>query len=77
MTTDRVGKLLEGLKAKADNAYCDYIAQMRRSECLGFEQKLKEGKFGNKELEAHTRAGELLGKHRAYAAALATLEGRE
>jgi len=54
-------------KEQSDNAYCDFIAQMRKPECLGYEQKLKDGTFGKAELDAHTKAGELLGRHRAFA----------
>ncbi len=57
---------VEILKNKASRAYCDYIDQLRKSECLGWEQKVKSGKFGAAELKAHNRAHELLGKHRAY-----------
>ncbi len=59
------------LKEKSDKAYCDYIDQMRRPECLGYEHKLKNGSFGKAELDAHTHAGELLGRHRAFAEAAA------
>src|SRR6185437_10612136 len=34
-----VEKWKQELRAKADTAYCDYVAQMRRTECLGFEEK--------------------------------------
>jgi hypothetical protein len=63
-----------GLREKANQAYCDYIDQMKRPECLGYEQKLKEGKFGRPELDAHVRAGELLGRHRAFAEVYAEQE---
>jgi hypothetical protein len=62
------------LRGFSNNAYCDYIAQMKRDKCLGLEAKLKSGTFGKAELEAHTRAGELLGRHRAFAEALTKLE---
>ena len=62
-----VERLSAEFKQLADTAYCDYIAQMRRPECLGWEAKIKSGKFGERELNAHTYAGQLLGKHRAYA----------
>jgi hypothetical protein len=57
--------LLERMRAKADNAYCAYIAQMGRDECLGWEIKVERGKFGKPEIEAHCKASELLGRHRA------------
>lgn len=57
--------LLERMRAKADNAYCAYIAQLGRDECLGWEIKVERGKFGKPEIEAHCKASELLGRHRA------------
>ena len=59
-------KIVELLKNKASRAYCDYIDQLRKPECLGWEQKVKSGKFGVTELEAHGRASSLFGKYRAY-----------
>lgn len=67
----RVGGEWTALREARDRAYCDYVDRLRRPECLGYEQKLKEGSFGKAELDAHTRAGELLGRHRAFAEALA------
>ncbi len=46
--------------------YCDYISQMRRDVCLGWERKVQSRKFTAAELEGHTKAGELLGRHRAF-----------
>lgn len=57
------------LSARSDRAYHDYIEQMRKPECLGWEAKVKSGSFGSAELQAHTKAGELLGATRAYAEA--------
>lgn len=57
--------LLERMRARADNAYCAYIGQLRRDECLGWEIKVERGKFGKPEIEAHCKASELLGRHRA------------
>lgn len=56
-----------------DSAYFAYIDQSRKYECLGWEAKLKHGKFGSPELEAHKLAAEWLGKHRAYAHAVSEL----
>ena len=53
----------------SDRAYCDYIGQMRRDVCLGWEHKAKNAKFGEAELKGHTKAGELLGRHKAFAEA--------
>lgn len=57
--------VLERMRARADNAYCDYIGQLRRDECLGWEIKVERGKFGEEELKAHCAAAEKLGRHRA------------
>ena len=54
-------------KELADKAYCDYVKQLNRTECLGVEAKLKNGEFGISELKAHCKASELLGRHRAFA----------
>jgi len=63
MSTDR--ELLERLRARADNAYCDYISHMRCDECLGWEIKVERGKFGEAEMKAHRKAAEALGRHKA------------
>jgi len=57
--------VLERMRARADNAYFDYIGQLRRDECLGWEIKVELGKFGEAELKAHCAAAEKLGRHRA------------
>lgn len=57
--------VLERMRAKADNAYCDYASLMRRDECLGWEIKIEHQKFGEEELKAHCAAAEKLGRHRA------------
>ena len=57
--------VLERMRARADNAYCDYIGQLRRDECLGWEIKVEREKFGEAELKAHCAAAEKLGRHRA------------
>ena len=57
--------VLERMRTRADNAYCDYIGQLRRDECLGWEIKVERGKFGEAEMKAHCVAAEKLGRHRA------------
>ncbi len=52
---------------KADRAYCDCVDLHKRPECLGWKQKVKDGTFGQDELDAHTKAAGLLGEHRAFA----------
>lgn len=71
---DELADVIADLEASSDRAYCDYIEKMRRPECLGWEHKVKVGKFGEDELTGHTRAGELLGRHRALADALIKLK---
>ena len=66
--------VLERMRARADNAYCDYIGQLRRDECLGWEIKVERGKFGEEELKAHCAAAEKLGRHRALHEAANMLE---
>ncbi|MBI2750855.1 MAG: hypothetical protein HYX43_16425 [Burkholderiales bacterium] len=61
----------------SDRAYCNYIEQMRRNECLGWEHKVKHGMFGEAELKAHTLAGRLLGRHHAFAEAANALRGSD
>ena len=57
------------LWARCENAYCDMTAVARRDESLGWEIKVERGEFGRKELDSHTKMGELLGRHRALAEA--------
>ena len=57
---------VERFQSISDNSYCDYIARMSRPECLGWEAKVKAGQFGKRELDAHNRAAEMLGRHQAF-----------
>ena len=66
--------LIDRLRARADNAYCDYISICRRDECLGFEAKVEKGIFRDAELKAHKDAAEKLGRHRALHEAANLLE---
>ena len=59
------------LSEASSEAYLKYSGQARRSECLGWKQKVESGVFGKKELEAHVELGRLLGKHQAFAEAAA------
>ena len=61
----------------SDRAYCNYIEQMRRDACLGWEHKAAHGKFGEAELKGHTLAGEMLGRHKAFAEAANALRGSD
>jgi len=73
MTTNTNAALISHLQALGDRAYCDYIAKMKTNECLGWEEKVRTKKFGQAELTAHTKAGELLGRHKAFAEAATAL----
>lgn len=69
----RVAELESALQAYADRQYCLGIEQLRRPECLGWEHKLKTGKFGDAEMAAHKKANEHFGAHFGiYAAIKAT-----
>lgn len=57
--------LADTLKQRGDDAYCQMIEQARKDECLGWEIKVKNGTFGQAELGAHAKCGEMLGRHRA------------
>jgi len=65
--------VVEALRSEADRAYCRYLDKMSRKLCLGEEAKLRDGKFGAAELDAHREARELFGFHRGIHFALASL----
>lgn len=71
---DDLTDVLETMRARADIAYCTYISQLRRNECLGWEIKVERRKFGDAELKAHCAAAEALGRHRAFHEAANMLE---
>lgn len=70
----RIEAAISRLRTRGDNAYCDYISQSGRPECLGWEVKVERDTFGWPELEAHTRRGELLGRNRALYEAAKLIE---
>lgn len=61
--------IAQELKASADQAYCDYAAQMQRPACLGAVHKLRNGTFSLLELDSHVAAATMLGRHQAFAEA--------
>ena len=69
--------LEEVFRRLSDSAYCNYIEQIGRDACLGWEHKAAHGKFGEAELKGHTRAGEMLGRHKAFAEAANALRGSD
>lgn len=54
---------VEIAKQKADRAYCDSLDNFQEVPCLGWEQKIKEGRFGGVEMIAHEMANRLMGAH--------------
>lgn len=74
MTKEKVQSLVARLRARADNAYLSYIDQSRQDKCLGWEIKVERGTFDATNLDAHTKRGELLGRHRALHEAAKLLE---
>ena len=60
-------EIMNHIKQKADDAYCQYIDQMRKPEALGHVAKMAVGKFGEVELAAHTNGSRLYGQHQAFA----------
>ena len=65
-----VDKIVNRLRAKADNSYNDYISINKRDECLGWEIKVERGKFGKAELDAHMAASKKLGRYQALCEAV-------
>lgn len=64
VSEDERAKALERVMKDADSAYIEYIRQMEKPDCLGFQAKMNYGKFGLEQLEAHCKASHLLGQHR-------------
>ena len=61
----------------SDRAYCNYIEQIVSDVCLGWKYKARHGMFGEAELKGHTLAGEMLGRHKAFAEAANALRGSD
>jgi hypothetical protein len=68
-----IDKIIGELKQQSDIAYVNYVNQMRKNECLGWEAKVKCGEFGRVELDAHNRASSEFGKHQAFNEAIRML----
>jgi hypothetical protein len=61
---DRVNaELVERMQAFADRQYCLGIEMLQRQECLGWEAKVKAGRFGQAHPHAHVQAGRYFGAH--------------
>jgi hypothetical protein len=58
------------LLAYADEEYCRALRMYRTDPCLGWEAKVKSGKYGAVEYNAHKEANEHMGAHRGIYAAV-------
>jgi hypothetical protein len=67
------GAVATKLKQLADGAYTQYISDMRKVDCLGWEEKVRAGKFGAPQLNALIEAGRKLGEHQGLSKAVAAL----
>ena len=68
-----VKTLLEQITSESDAAYCQSLRQFETTECLGWERKVSDGKFGIAEHNAHRKANELMGRHQGLARAASIL----
>jgi hypothetical protein len=62
------------LLAYADEEYCRSLRMFRTDPCLGWEAKVKNGKYGPVEHNAHKEANEHMGAHRGIYAAVKFVE---
>ena len=77
MTTninERLAVEVAELRRLGDNAYCAYINDHRKDDCLGITYKMEKGIFTQKNLDALNKAAEQLGKHRAFHEAAKLIE---
>lgn len=74
MTTEELKQFCDRLNALSFNAYLAYTEYCRSDPCLGEVIKLELGTFKQAELDAHRKASEWLGMHRAYARILNELK---
>ena len=54
--------LVAELEALRDRRYCDACDLSKRTECLGWEQKAKDGRYGKPEHEAHKKVDAMFGE---------------
>jgi hypothetical protein len=64
----------QALLAYADEEYCRSLRMFRADPCLGWEAKVKNGKYGPAEHNAHKEANEHMGAHRGIYAAVKLAE---
>lgn len=62
--------LVREIKALRDSRYCAALDYAKRTECLGWEYKSKNGLFGVAEFKAHEKVNTLLGEHKGLHEAL-------
>ena len=67
--------LLRSFAEARDRAYCEYIDLCGRPECCGVDAKIRTGTFTRQDLDAHRKASEALGRHRACAQIVRDLTG--
>lgn len=72
--TEAVEEAAKDINAMADRAYCDSLDAARRTECLGWEAKVRCGQFGKPEMEAHKKSDELMGRHIGFRRAAARIQ---
>lgn len=66
-------EILAQIEELAVSEYLRYSGLCKRTECLGWEAKVKSGRFGGDELKAHKNAQEAYGKHLAFSEVAAML----
>jgi hypothetical protein len=64
MTAEKYKSLVSEL---ADSAYAEMIRRANEDECLGWEAKVKSGKFTKAEMDKHALMNQAYGRHQAYA----------
>jgi hypothetical protein len=57
------------LSASASSSYCLALDKFQTTPCLGWEEKVRTGKYTVAEHEAHAEANRLIGSHKAFAEA--------
>jgi len=70
---DRLNEVLDALWKEAESAYLKAFELFSKTECLGWEAKIRTGVFGKAEYEAHKKANELIGRHHGMAYAIKTI----
>lgn len=59
----RLRSALEDIRSQAGRHYCRSLDQFSKTECLGWEAKVRTGVFGKPEFEAHAEANLRMGRH--------------